>query len=466
MQRAARNADRILNSTGPSAGASLNTLRHLKPYERKIPVRGGTGPSNGASLAMTRCAGSGKAPLTKSVFMNSCNGMPSANWSDAGTLRAGAGFRSASISTPRSASILGGADAWMGQGAMLGGLSVGAPPDQFNPAGQDWGLTAYNPHRLAASQFGPFRQMLRAAMRYAGAVRLDHVLGLMRLFVIPRGMPAHQGAYLRLPFTDLLAVVAEESRFWNCIVIGEDLGTVPENFRATLGAWGVWSYLVMLFERNWGGSFKPPTDYPDRAIATFNTHDLPTFAGWMGGHDLQTKRAIGVDPGESDDERQGSRAALNAALPIRHRLAADLHEPDDRHEHADEPEPADAKIRPAAGEVEHPRGHSREEQGRGDDFCDRPGAVKRIERRQIRRPEEADEVAGVRDDGVADAQAQRHLFKRRHRAVAALRDDRHDAHADGEREEGDFLDEEEWDGLRGRVFIRADRLGSEPARPP
>jgi len=208
----------------------------------------------------------------------------------------------------------GGADAWMAQGIVLRGLSVGAPPDQFNPAGQDWGLTAYNPHGLVASRFEPFRQMLRSAMRYAGAVRIDHVLGLMRLFVIPHGLPASQGAYLHLPFAEMLAVVAEESRRWSCITIGEDLGTVPENFRATLSAWGVWSYLVVLFERNWDGSFRRPEEYPERAIATLNTHDLPTFAGWMSGHDLKTKRAIGVDPGETDDERHHSRVTFCAAL--------------------------------------------------------------------------------------------------------------------------------------------------------
>ncbi len=208
----------------------------------------------------------------------------------------------------------GGADAWMAQGIVLRGLSVGAPPDQFNPAGQDWGLTAYNPLGLVASRFEPFRQMLRSVMRYAGAMRIDHVLGLMRLFVIPHGLPASQGAYLRLPFAEMLAVVAEESRRWNCITIGEDLGTVPENFRAALSAWGVWSYLVVLFERNWDGSFRRPEEYPERAIATLNTHDLPTFAGWMSGHDLKTKRAISVDPGETDDERHHSRVTFCAAL--------------------------------------------------------------------------------------------------------------------------------------------------------
>jgi 4-alpha-glucanotransferase len=208
----------------------------------------------------------------------------------------------------------GGADSWMEQGTVLQGLSVGAPPDQFNPAGQDWGLTAYNPHGLVARNFDPFRQMLRAAMRYAGAVRIDHVLGLMRLFVIPHGFPASRGAYIRLPFADMLAVVAEESRQWKCITIGEDLGTVPEGFRDKLSAWGVWSYLVMLFERDGSGAFQPPERYREFAIATLNTHDLATFAGWIGGHDLAVKHAIGVDPGETADDRENSRNALKAAL--------------------------------------------------------------------------------------------------------------------------------------------------------
>src|SRR4029079_17454176 len=197
---------------------------------------------------------------------------------------------------------------------VLRGLSVGAPPDQFNPAGQDWGITAYNPHGLVARHFEPFTQMLRAAMRHAGAIRIDHVLGLMRLYVVPHGLGSAKGAYLRLPFADMLAVVAEESRRWNCIAIGEDLGTVPEGFRDRLAAWGVWSYLVVMFERNWDGSFRRPEEYPERAIATLNTHDLPTFAGWMSGHELKTKRAIGVDPGETDDERHHSRVTFCAAL--------------------------------------------------------------------------------------------------------------------------------------------------------
>jgi 4-alpha-glucanotransferase len=208
----------------------------------------------------------------------------------------------------------GGADAWIEQRTTLNGLSVGAPPDAYNPAGQNWGLTAFNPHGLVAERFEPLRRMLRSAMRHAGAIRIDHVLGLMRLYVIPNGAHARDGVYLRFPFASMMSVVAEESRRGSCIVVGEDLGTVPENFRETMHAWGLWSYLVMQFERDWDGSFRPPERYLQQALATFNTHDLPTYAGWVSGHDLAVKRGIGLDPGEGDEERARSRDALERAV--------------------------------------------------------------------------------------------------------------------------------------------------------
>lgn len=207
-----------------------------------------------------------------------------------------------------------GADAWSNQTAVLGDFSVGAPPDEFNPAGQDWGLAPFNPHALPDNDFAAFRELLAAAMRHAGAVRLDHVLGLMRLYLVPHGSSASAGAYVRFPFESLLRVIAEESNRYRCIFIGEDLGTVPEGFRETAGRWGVWTYRVMMFER-WGdGEFKPPHDYPGEALATFNTHDLPTFRGWISGHDLGVKRALGIDPGENDESRQRAREALGRAL--------------------------------------------------------------------------------------------------------------------------------------------------------
>ena len=205
-----------------------------------------------------------------------------------------------------------GAEAWSEQSAVLAGGSIGAPPDLLNTAGQKWNLVAFNPRVLERQGFEPFRRMLEAAMRYAGAIRLDHVLGLNRLYLIPDG--ASSGSYVRSQLEAMLAVVAQESTRHRCIVIGEDLGTVPENLRETLADWGVWSYRVMLFERREDGSFRPPDDYAENALVTFSTHDLPTFAGWSTGHDLRKKRAIGIDPGESDADRAAAQAALRAAV--------------------------------------------------------------------------------------------------------------------------------------------------------
>jgi 4-alpha-glucanotransferase len=205
-----------------------------------------------------------------------------------------------------------GADAWSEQSAMLADGSIGAPPDLLNTAGQNWGLVAFNPWALEREGFAPFRRMLRAAMRYAGAVRLDHVLGLNRLYLIPPG--EREGSYVRFPLEAMLAVAAQESLAHRCVIVGEDLGTVPEHLRERLADWGVWSYRVMLFERDEEGAFLAPQRYAEDALVTFNTHDLPTFAGWLAGRDLQEKRALGIDPGETDAERAAARAALAAAL--------------------------------------------------------------------------------------------------------------------------------------------------------
>jgi 4-alpha-glucanotransferase len=207
-----------------------------------------------------------------------------------------------------------GADAWSNQTSFLSEFSVGAPPDEFNPAGQDWGLAPLNPHVLADNDFFVIRELLAAVMRYAGAVRLDHVLGLKRMYLVPHGASPAQGVYVRYPFEPLLSVIAEESNRFRCVFIGEDLGTVPADFREITGRWGIWTYRVMIFERFNDGEFKPPHEYPSAALATFNTHDLPTFRAWMTGHDLRSKRAIGIDPGESEESRQHAREALQRAV--------------------------------------------------------------------------------------------------------------------------------------------------------
>lgn len=207
-----------------------------------------------------------------------------------------------------------GADAWAGQDELAPDLVIGAPPDAWNPAGQNWGIASFHPQVLIATDFSFFRQTLRSAMRYAGAVRIDHALGLNRVFLIPKDLDATHGTYVSLPFHAMLAIVAQESVAARCLVIGEDLGTVPEGVSETLRDWGVWSYRVGLFERRDDGSFRDPGEYPADAIVTFTTHDLPTFSGWLTEHDLAAKRAIGIDPGEGGQDRPRARQMLQDAL--------------------------------------------------------------------------------------------------------------------------------------------------------
>jgi 4-alpha-glucanotransferase len=196
-----------------------------------------------------------------------------------------------------------GFDAWNEQDAISRTLSVGAPPDPLNTVGQNWGLAGFNAPGLELKSIAPFREMLRASMRHAGAIRLDHVLGLKRLYLVPHGFPPRQGAYVQMPFDALLAATALESDANKCIVIGEDLGTVPEGFREQMADWGLWSYKVVMFEREDNGHFRDVDYYPPNALITFNTHDLSTYAGWRSFGDLKTKHALGIDPGETDEER-------------------------------------------------------------------------------------------------------------------------------------------------------------------
>jgi 4-alpha-glucanotransferase len=207
-----------------------------------------------------------------------------------------------------------GFDAWNDQVAISRHLAVGAPPDALNTAGQDWGLAGFNAAGLEMQSFQPFREMLRASMRHAGAIRLDHVLGLKRLYLVPHGSgPAH-GVYVQMPFEALLAATALESVAHRCVVIGEDLGTVPEGFREEMADWGIWSYQVMMFERDDHGAFRGIDHYSANALVTFNTHDLSTYAGWRSFSDLALKRSLGIDPGETDEARWHALAMLNEVL--------------------------------------------------------------------------------------------------------------------------------------------------------
>src|ERR1700722_10263192 len=151
-------------------------------------------------------------------------------------------------------------------------------------------------------------------MRYAGAIRLDHVLGLKRLYLVPHGFAANDGVYVQMPFEAMLAATAQESVAHACVVIGEDLGTVPEGFRAKMAQWGIWSYQVMMFERDDRGAFQAAGHYLPNALVTFNTHDLSTYAGWRSFGDLKLKRSIGIDPGESDEARWRALTMLDDVL--------------------------------------------------------------------------------------------------------------------------------------------------------
>ena len=212
-----------------------------------------------------------------------------------------------------------GSAAWMQPGIVLSGVSVGAPPDPLGPEGQNWGVSPLSPDALYETAYEPFIAELRANMRHAGALRIDHVMALQRLFWIPRGLSGAEGAYVSFPFEDLLRIVALESRRNRCVVIGEDLGTVPEGFRPTLERAGLLSYRILQFERAEGGAFKPPEDYPPQALAAPSTHDLPTLAGFWAGRDLDWREATARSLSDRDraaarERRRQDRARLLDAL--------------------------------------------------------------------------------------------------------------------------------------------------------
>jgi 4-alpha-glucanotransferase len=197
-----------------------------------------------------------------------------------------------------------GADAWTWQDVLARGVSIGAPPDAFNPAGQDWGLPPFVPHRLRQARYEPFIETVRAALRHAGGLRIDHVMGLFRLFWVPWSAPETPGAYVRYPAADLLAILALESHRAGAVIVGEDLGTVEDEVRATLAARRILSYRLLWFEA------EPPARYPPSSLAAASTHDLPTIAGVWTGADLADQRAAGL-PGDQ-----------TAASALRDRLRA------------------------------------------------------------------------------------------------------------------------------------------------
>jgi 4-alpha-glucanotransferase len=201
-----------------------------------------------------------------------------------------------------------GFDAWSFQDELAAGMSVGAPPDPLGPRGQDWGLPAFVPDRLTAGGYAPFAQTIRAGMAHAAGLRIDHVMGLFRLFWIPEGAEPAQGTYVRYPADDLLGVLALESAAAQALVVGEDLGTVEPGVRERLAAEGVLSYRLAWFEHGPDDGRRRAADYPRLALAATTTHDLPTVAGFFSGTDIDHLYDIGVatpgGPEQADQEAQ------------------------------------------------------------------------------------------------------------------------------------------------------------------
>jgi 4-alpha-glucanotransferase len=187
----------------------------------------------------------------------------------------------------------GGSQCWSRQEETLLGLSIGAPPDLMQRHGQNWGLTAFSPRGLVAQGFGTYREMLHTALAHAGGMRIDHAMGLNRLWVIPDGASGAEGAYLAFPERDLIRLIALESQRHRAIVLAEDLGTVPDGFQDRLREAGIAGMRVLWFERATDGTFTPPWNWTPRAAAMTSTHDLPTLAGWWRGHDLDWREKLG-----------------------------------------------------------------------------------------------------------------------------------------------------------------------------
>jgi 4-alpha-glucanotransferase len=199
----------------------------------------------------------------------------------------------------------GGSQAWSRQQEILHGLRIGAPPDYYSASGQNWGLTTFSPLGLSSSAFSPFIDTLRACLRYVGGVRIDHVMGMSRLWLIPQGASALDGAYVSFPSETMFRLIALESWRHGAIVIGEDLGTLPDGFRSYLREQGIAGLRVLRFERS-NDSYIPPERWDQDAAALTTTHDLASTAGWWSGADF-----VGVGVG---DERERTRARERGIL--------------------------------------------------------------------------------------------------------------------------------------------------------
>jgi len=211
-----------------------------------------------------------------------------------------------------------GSEVWSNQSLYVAGASVGAPPDPLALNGQDWGIPPIDPYALCAQACRPFAALIQANMRNCGALRIDHVMSLFRLWWVPRGFSAVEGVYVHYPLAALAQCVAEVSQQSQCLVIGEDLGTVPDEIRHVMAARNLYHYKVLLFEKQ-GDGFLAPQHYEFRAVATATTHDLPPLKAWWQSDDLQLRDSLRLYPSEETaaqlhGERERDRVALLRAL--------------------------------------------------------------------------------------------------------------------------------------------------------
>ncbi len=191
----------------------------------------------------------------------------------------------------------GGADAWCWQEELAADMRVGAPPDKFNTRGQNWALPPFDPWKLRTAGYQPWIESLRGALRHGAGLRIDHVMGLFRLYWIPAGARPADGLYVRYPHRELLDIVALEAHRAGAFVVGEDLGTVEHGVRRELSRRNLLSYRVWWFEP------RRPPNWPKKALAAVTTHDLPTVAGLLTGSDLEAQRGLGMEPNEEASAR-------------------------------------------------------------------------------------------------------------------------------------------------------------------
>ncbi|MBA3478281.1 MAG: 4-alpha-glucanotransferase, partial [Lautropia sp.] len=212
-----------------------------------------------------------------------------------------------------------GAETWANSSSVASDAQVGAPPDILNPSGQDWGLPPLQPRALREEGYRSFIELIRANTRHAGGLRIDHVMGLQHLYWVPAGNQPSEGGYVQYPMADMVGILALESHRQRCLVVGEDLGTVPDGFRERMAAANILSYRVLFFEKDDQDDFLPPTYYPPLALAVIGSHDLPTLRGWWEGRDLEIKQELGLFPDEEEERSQRAarkvdRLALLTAL--------------------------------------------------------------------------------------------------------------------------------------------------------